>query len=142
VLKKRFGESAVLVQGEKPVKSLIALHQKRIDGGEGSVLVGLDTLAEGLDLPGNYCSHVVTSGLPFSVPTSALERELQKRLGDRYFEMHALPEATRKLIQATGRLVRRESDIGRITVLDPRLLNTGYGRRMLKSLPPFTVIRS
>lgn len=142
VLKKHLGAEHVLVQGEKPVKALVAEHQKRIDSGKGSLLVGLATLAEGLDLPGEYCSHVIISKLPFSVPTSALERELQKRLGAQYFEAHALPEATRKLTQATGRLVRRETDVGRITVFDPRLVKMGYGRKMLKSLPPFTIISS
>jgi ATP-dependent DNA helicase DinG len=45
-----------------------------------------------------------------------------------------------KLTQMVGRLLRRESDSGRITVFDRRLASTSYGQRMLRSLPPFTKV--
>jgi len=41
------------------------------------------------------------------------------------------------LIQASGRLLRRESDRGTITILDQRLLTRSYGRAILDSLPPY-----
>jgi ATP-dependent DNA helicase DinG len=44
-----------------------------------------------------------------------------------------------KLKQMVGRLLRSETDRGRITVLDPRLASTRWGRQMLDSLPPFRV---
>jgi len=52
----------------------------------------------------------------------------------------AVPDATIKLKQAVGRLIRTESDTGRITILDRRLLTRHYGKSILKSLPPFTLV--
>ena len=43
-----------------------------------------------------------------------------------------------RLTQIVGRLLRRETDQGRVTVFDRRLASTSYGRQMLKSLPPFS----
>ena len=141
LLQRKFG-GAVRFQGDKQVKLLVQDHKAAIDAGQGSVLVGLASLAEGLDLPGKYCTHVLINALPFSVPTSAVEKEMQKRMGPSYFERRALPEAHRKLTQACGRLVRRESDTGRITIFDKRLSTMPYGRRMLRALPPFRVVSS
>lgn len=139
LLQRAFG-SAVRFQGDKQVKLLVQDHKAAVDAGQGSILVGLGSLAEGLDLPGKYCTHVLINALPFSVPTSAVEKEMQKRMGPSYFERRALPEAHRKLTQACGRLVRRESDKGRITIFDKRLATMPYGKRMLKELPPFQVV--
>lgn len=128
---------AVLVQNDMGVKELVKVHKGRIDAGKGSILCGMATLAEGLDLPGSYCTHVVICALPFSVPTSPVERELQEELGKDYFNKRALPDALTKLIQMTGRLMRRESDRGRITVFDKRLHTTRWGRRLLDAMPNF-----
>jgi ATP-dependent DNA helicase DinG len=42
-----------------------------------------------------------------------------------------------RLVQQVGRLLRRESDRGRVTIFDRRLASTSYGRQMLEQLPPF-----
>lgn len=135
-LRKEFG-SRVLVQGETGIKELIKDHTARITSGKGSILCGLATLAEGLDLPGDLCSHVIICALPFTVPTSPVEQELQEMLGRDYFSKRALPDALVKLVQMVGRLMRRESDRGRITVFDKRLLFTRWGLKMLGALPGF-----
>lgn len=139
VLRARFG-STVLCQGDMGIKELLKTHRARIDEGKGSLLCGLATLAEGLDLPGKYCTHVVICALPFSVPTSPVEQELQELLGKDYFAQRALPDTLVKLIQMVGRLMRRESDRGRITIFDKRLMFSGYGRKMLGALPNFKVV--
>lgn len=136
VLKRRFG-SAVLVQREMAIGRLVDAHKRRVDAGFTSILCGLATLAEGLDLPGNYCTHVMIVALPFSVPTTPIEQELQNELGDRYFGERAMPDCLTKLIQMVGRLIRREGDRGRITVFDKRLSATRWGRKLMSSLPPF-----
>ena len=46
------------------------------------------------------------------------------------------------LKQGVGRLIRSESDRGVLVLCDPRLLNRGYGRVFLDSLPPFRRTRS
>lgn len=136
VLRAKFGE-AVLAQRELAFGRLIDAHKRRVDAGETSILCGLATMAEGLDLPGKYCEHVIIVALPFTVPTSPVERELQQELGDRYFYERALPDCLTRLTQMVGRLIRREEDQGRITVFDPRLLRSGWGMKLLRALPPF-----
>lgn len=127
----------VLCQGDMGIRDLVKAHKSSITKGRGSILCGLATLAEGLDLPGEFCTHVVICKMPFSVPTSAVERELQEELGKQYFKLRAMPDTFIKLVQMVGRLMRRESDRGRITVFDKRLVYTNWGRKMLGALPPF-----
>lgn len=136
-LREKFGD-AVLAQGDKGVQSLIATHKGRIDAGKGSVLCGLNTLAEGLDLPGDYVRHVVITQLPFGSPDSPLEAARQEYHGKAYFSDVLVPDATTRLTQMVGRLIRRTTDIGRVSVLDNRLWQTRWGREMLNALPPFS----
>jgi ATP-dependent DNA helicase DinG len=136
LLRKKF-PGLVLCQREAGLEVLVKEHKQRIDNGGGSILCGLATMAEGLDLPGKYCTHVVICTLPFVAPTSPVEQELAEMLGSRYFGERALPDALVKLIQMVGRLMRRETDRGRITVFDKRLLYSSWGRRMLHALPRF-----
>ena len=48
-----------------------------------------------------------------------------------------VPDAALKLVQASGRLLRTETDSGRVTLLDRRIVSKRYGQAMLDSLPPF-----
>lgn len=137
LLKTRVGEDAVLVQGDLSIKALLEQHKRRVASGQSSVLVGMATMAEGLDLPGKLCEHVIILALPFAVPTEPVEQELAEILGQRYFGERSLPDAMTRLLQMVGRLLRRESDRGHITVFDRRLASTSYGRKMLAALPPF-----
>ncbi len=52
----------VLVQGEMSKTRLIDEHLRRVAAGEGSVLFGLNSFGEGLDLPGEACTTVVITG--------------------------------------------------------------------------------
>ena len=49
----------------------------------------------------------------------------------------SVPDAALRLLQASGRLLRTETDEGRVTLLDNRVLTRRYGRAILDSLPPF-----
>ncbi len=117
--------------------ALVREHKRRIDAGEGSILVGVDTFSVGLDLPGSYCEHVVITKLPFEVPTHPVEQDRKARMGAAYFEEYMLPKVSRKLQQMVGRLMRRETDRGVITLLDPRIEGKQYGHRILADLPGF-----
>lgn len=139
LLKRMYGEK-VRVQGDTPIRALVRGHCNAIDRGEGAVLAGVATLAEGLDLPGVYCTHVVIVALPFAAPNDPVEEELAELLGKEYFSRRSLPDAMVRLTQMVGRLLRRESDRGRVTVFDKRLGATSYGRQMLQALPPFTKV--
>ncbi|WP_289241891.1 helicase C-terminal domain-containing protein [Delftia sp.] len=64
----------ILVQGSTSKRELLARHKARIDQGQRSVLFGLASLSEGVDLPGAYCTHLVVVKLPFAVPDDPVEQ--------------------------------------------------------------------
>jgi ATP-dependent DNA helicase DinG len=135
-LRRKFGDK-VLSQGDMAFRDLIKEHKSRIDKGQGSVLAGVATMAEGLDLPGNYCTHVMITAIPFTVPGTPLEEERAELMGERYFRHHLMPDALVKLVQMVGRLIRTEGDTGKITLYDNRLYSKQYGRDIMKALPNF-----
>ncbi|SHF63691.1 ATP-dependent DNA helicase DinG [Modicisalibacter ilicicola DSM 19980] len=130
----------VLAQDRLPKRELIDRHRKRVDAGESSVIFGLASFAEGIDLPGDYLTHVVVTRLPFAVPDdpvgATLAEWIESRGGNPFMRI-SVPDASIKLVQACGRLIRKEADQGRITLLDRRVLTRRYGRALLDSLPPF-----
>ncbi len=134
----------ILVQDDRPKQETLREHRLRIDDGVGSVIFGLASFAEGVDLPGEYCQHVVIAKIPFSVPNDPIEEALAEWIKDRggnpFMEI-AVPDASLKLIQACGRLIRTEKDSGTITIMDNRLVTKRYGSAILDSLPPFKRIK-
>ncbi len=130
--------SQTLVQDGRPIPELVAQHKDRIDRGLRSVLMGLDSMAEGLDLPGKYCGHVVITRLPFAVPGDPVEEARRDFLGKAWFEHAYLADMLTMLIQAAGRLIRREDDHGVITVLDRRIHTRRYCTTAMAALPGFT----
>ena len=133
-------KNVILMQGIESKQTLIRKHKARIDDKLGSILFGLASFAEGVDLPGNYCTHVVIAKIPFAVPDDPREAALSEWVdasGGNAFMQIAVPDASIKLIQACGRLLRTESDHGTISILDRRLQSKRYGRVILNSLPPF-----
>lgn len=132
---------SLLVQGEASRQSLLELHSAKIQGGQGSILFGTQSFSEGLDLPGALLTNLIITKLPFAVPTSPLEEALAESIkarGGNPFLQLTVPQAARKFIQACGRLLRSESDAGRIIVLDRRLVTKAYGTALLNALPPFS----
>ncbi|MWV13095.1 ATP-dependent DNA helicase DinG [Pseudomonas sp. R-28-1W-6] len=130
----------VLIQGNLSKQETLNKHKARVDDGEESVLFGLASFAEGVDLPGAYCEHVVIAKIPFAVPDDPVEAALaewiEARGGNPFMEI-AVPDASLKLVQACGRLLRTEEDRGTITLLDRRVVTQRYGKAILNALPPF-----
>lgn len=133
-------QNKILLQGDASKQEMLVQHKQKIDQGEGSVLFGLASFAEGVDLPGNYCTHVIIAKLPFAVPDDPIEAALsewiESRGGNAFMEL-TVPDASLKLIQACGRLLRTETDKGKISLLDRRIISKRYGKAILNSLPPF-----
>jgi ATP-dependent DNA helicase DinG len=131
----------LLTQDDYGKQEVLRRHREAIDAGQGSVIFGLASFAEGVDLPGDYCRHVVIAKLPFAVPDDPVDAALAEWLesqGRNPFMEISVPDAALRLVQASGRLLRSESDEGRVTILDRRLLTRRYGRAILDSMPPFT----
>jgi ATP-dependent DNA helicase DinG len=138
-LNREFG-GGILMQGDYSKQEILRRHREAIDSGEGSVIFGLASFAEGVDLPGDYCRHVVIAKIPFAVPDSPLEASLAEWVeaqGRNAFMEISVPDAALRLVQASGRLLRTEQDTGRVTLMDRRIMTKRYGRAILDSLPPF-----
>jgi ATP-dependent DNA helicase DinG len=128
------------VQGNGSKQALLAAHRDAIDAGHPSYVVGVASFSEGVDLPDDYCRHVIIVKLPFAVPDDPLDQAMAEWIeaqGRNAFYEISLPDAALRLAQACGRLIRHEGDHGRITLLDRRILTQRYGARLLEALPPF-----
>ncbi len=133
-------QQRIIMQGHYPKHEVLRMHKEAVDAGDGSVIFGLASFAEGVDLPGQYCTHVVIAKIPFAVPDqpveSALAEWIESRGGNSFMDI-TVPDAALKLVQASGRLLRTETDTGKVTLLDRRVVSKRYGQAMLNSLPPF-----
>lgn len=130
----------VLVQGEQPRARLLQRHRERVAAGQPSILLGLQSFGEGLDLPGALCAELFITKLPFAPPDDPLAEarcEWLRAIGHDPFLEWVLPAAALRLQQWVGRALRHEDDRARIVCYDPRLSSTAYGRMMLAGLPPF-----
>jgi ATP-dependent DNA helicase DinG len=138
-LETRFRER-VLPQGDLSKIELLRRHKSRIDAGEASVIFGLASFSEGIDLPGRYCDHVVIVKIPFSVPDDPVGATLGEWIdqqGGNAFREISIPDAILRLVQASGRLLRTEHDSGVVSLLDRRVVTQWYGQLILGALPPF-----
>ena len=144
-LPKEFQIHCSIQQGTG-VPTLLKEHRARVDRGDRSYLFGVASLREGIDLPGDYCRHVVIAKLPFDVPDDPIiesKRELLLDEGveqNELFMLLQLPTVILKLKQACGRLIRNEVDFGQITILDIRIVKRRYGLRILNSLPDYGIV--
>ena len=135
-----------IVQSTSGRHALLDEHRRRIDSRKPSYIFGLASYREGIDLPGAYCRHVIVTRLPFEVPTDPIlesKKELLQKTGIEGYQSFLqlqVPEATLKLVQACGRLIRNEQDWGRITVLDRRIVSRRYGKQMLEALPNYRLV--
>ncbi len=130
----------VLMQGDQARSKLLSQHEQRIDKGQRSILFGMQSFGEGMDLPGKLCEVVVITKLPFAPPDSPVEEAksewLEKNQGNPFYEI-SVPAVALKLQQWVGRGIRTETDTAKIIVLDKRLKTKPYGKKLIAGLPPF-----
>jgi ATP-dependent DNA helicase DinG len=127
----------VMRQGDAPNGELVRLMKE--DG--NAVLFALRTFFEGIDVQGSALRLVVIDKLPFAVPTDLVHKARADAIVRRYgkwadFNRMTVPEMVLILTQAFGRLIRHADDRGVVAILDPRLNSKGYGKQILKALPP------
>jgi ATP-dependent DNA helicase DinG len=128
----------LFVQGDAPARHLV----RDFAADETSCLFATTSFWQGVDVPGAACSLVVIDKLPFPRPDDPLAVARREAAdahdGDGFTDVY-VGRAAVLLAQGVGRLIRSSTDRGVVAVLDPRLLTKGYGRLMLRSLPPFGV---
>ncbi|MDH5673032.1 MAG: ATP-dependent DNA helicase [Myxococcales bacterium] len=125
----------VYAQGQAPNAKLLARFRKQGD----AVLLATASFFQGVDVPGRALRLLVIDKLPFDVPTDPLVAarcRAVEQAGGRAFKDYLLPSAALTLKQAFGRLIRGRDDRGVVAILDSRLSSKGYGKVLLRSLPP------
>jgi ATP-dependent DNA helicase DinG len=125
----------LLVHGDGPRDALL----RRFRESGNAVLVGTASFWEGVDVPGRALRALVIARLPFRVPTEPVTAAQCERIaargGDPFAE-YMLPQASLRLNQGFGRLIRSASDRGVVVIADPRAATKVYGRGLLDALPP------
>lgn len=130
-----------LLQGDGRART--ALTEEFRTAGNG-VLFGTDSFWAGVDVPGPALSQVIITRLPFenpSHPTAEARSDWIRDRGGSPFAEMTLPDAVVKFRQGIGRLIRKRTDLGTITILDSRVVHKSYGRHFLQALPTGRVTR-
>ena len=96
----------------------------------GAVFSGVvsGNFSEGVDLPGKFLNGVIVVGIPLEKPdlvTKALIDYYDKLFGEGWNYGYVYP-AMNKVIQACGRVIRSETDMGVVVLLDERFTWKGY----------------
>ncbi|HEY0810303.1 MAG TPA: helicase C-terminal domain-containing protein [Longimicrobiales bacterium] len=129
----------LFVQGDSARANLLEAF---VLSGRG-VLLGVSSFWEGVDVPGDPLRGIIVTKLPFKVPTEPLTAariEAIDRDGGNSFMDYVLPHAALRLKQGFGRLIRSTADRGAVALLDRRILEKGYGRYFLGTLPAAPVV--
>ena len=130
----------ILKQDDLPKMELL----RKFTTNESSCLFATQSFFQGVDVPGSTLSLVIIDRLPFPVPTDPLMSARREVHGKSAFTAIDIPIVATKLAQASGRLIRTQTDMGVVAVLDPRLVTKGYGKTIIAMLPPMemTIVAS
>ncbi len=127
-------EYPLLVQGESSRRQLLDSFREQ----GNAVLLGTSSFWQGIDVRGGALSCVIIDKLPFASPgdpVGAARIERIREEGGNPFRDFQLPQAVLALRQGAGRLIRDPEDTGLLVLADPRLIDKGYGKLFLDSLP-------
>jgi ATP-dependent DNA helicase DinG len=141
IVRSQGTDHTLLLQGELPREQLLDLFREDLH----SILFGVHSFWQGVDVPGEALECVIIAKLPFDVPTDPINEAKMEALAEAGldpFANHLLPQAVMMLRQGVGRLIRTRDDRGLIAILDPRVKTRSYGRHFLNSLPPCPVTES
>ena len=106
---------------------LVAMFRKS----RGACLLGCQSLWEGVDFPGDALKLLVVTKLPFPNPSDPLVAGISndmKSRAENVFKNYYIPEAYMEMRQGLGRLLRSETDSGKVLILDNRVVNEAYGK--------------
>ena len=141
---------ARLVKDDMESDGLVLLQQGR-DGNAASVvqtfrnspqsvLFGVGALWTGVDIPGDALSLLIVTRLPFDPPNDPVLKARGEQYDNAFMEF-TLPEAILQFKQGIGRLIRTQTDIGAVVVLDGRITTRRYGEQFVDALPAAPVVR-
>ncbi len=125
-------------QGHAPRSVLLDAFRQDIH----SVLFATGSFWQGVDVPGEALSCLIIDKLPFDSPGEpivAARIDAIRSQGHNPFMAYQVPSAIISLKQGLGRLIRKRSDRGILSILDVRIMTSRYGRFFLESLPPIPV---
>tara|TARA_R110000782_G_scaffold57258_28_gene119843 strand:- start:11040 stop:13109 length:2070 start_codon:yes stop_codon:yes gene_type:complete len=125
----------VFIQGRSGARGQMLEDFRRSERG---VLFGAASFWQGVDVRGSALRNVIITRLPFDPPDRPIVEARSERIreqGGDPFRDDALPRAVIRFKQGFGRLIRSAGDSGRVVVLDPRIVTTGYGRSFLAAVP-------
>jgi ATP-dependent DNA helicase DinG len=128
----------VLVQGAGSKAALL----ERFLTDEATCLFATMSFWQGIDPAGRTCSVVVIDKIPFPRPDDPVVAAQRDAAGTEAFAAVDLPRAGTLLAQGAGRLIRSRDDRGVVAVLDARLAEKSYRRRLLDRLPPMRRTRT
>lgn len=134
----------VLVQTALPRQTLLKRHREAVEMGDPSIIFGMQSFGEGLDLPGALCESLFITKLPFAPPDDPVgeaRSEWLRSSGRNPFNELVVPATAIRLAQWVGRAIRTEEDQAHVYCYDKRLTGTNYGQLLIKGLPPFTLQR-
>jgi DNA excision repair protein ERCC-2 len=132
LLKERLPENELLVQGRGMSEPEREAFLERFSAGSAETLVGLAVMGgifgEGIDLVGERLIGAVVVGV--GVPQVCLENDLIKEYFDRengsgFAYAYQYPGFNR-VLQATGRVIRTETDRGIVVLIDERFTQPRY----------------
>ena len=121
-------------QGQAPRSVLLDAFRQDIH----SVLFATGSFWQGVDVPGEALSCLIIDKLPFDSPGEpivAARIDAIRSQGSNPFMKYQVPSAIISLKQGLGRLIRKRSDRGILSILDVRIMTSRYGRFFLESLP-------
>jgi ATP-dependent DNA helicase DinG len=85
-----------------------------------SVLFGVDTFWYGVDFKGDTLTQVIITRIPYPAPYDALQMARKKSLSAKGYWNRYHYDTHIKLRQGIGRLIRSETDRGKVIILDSR----------------------
>jgi len=109
-----------------------------------SVLFGVDSLWQGVDVPGDALKGLFIDKIPFPRPNDPISAAVTEWIDQNYpmingrsqaFSLWSMARATTKLQQGFGRLIRSETDTGVFVIADQRLTKYKYGKQIAAALP-------
>lgn len=108
--------------------------------GHNNILLGTNSMWEGIDIPGDHLTGLIIVKLPFENPNDIHYKVKQKVLeeqGVNHFYHYMLPRMIIRLKQGMGRLIRTKTDKGVIFILDNRLCTASYSDYITTSIKQY-----